>query len=412
LSLKNQTDTPPQKAAETDRRWLMFQRACALGQLLLILATHKLWWGNHAFPAVPMAMFPDAVASMQPWIVVSLVLSLACIVFQSQPKQALFVIVLIAWLALFVTNQHRLQPWAYQAALWNLAFATLTARAARLWLSALTISIYVYSSCGKFDFQFLHTVGQEFLSAFLAPPDETIPVSRLVLAAILPAAELATAIGLIVPKTRRVAGIAAMLMHASLVILLGPWLKSHSWGVVVWNLLLIPHAWFLFVAPVQSSANSLSGNVKRSFMTPLCFTLMLLLPLSERFGYWDHWLSWSLYSPHTSRVEMEVHETVVDRLPDTLGPLLDDTDGDHWHSVPLEIWSLDDLGTPIYPQARFQLGVAAELAVKNELGDGVRVKVRSVANRWTGARTEEWISGEQALISATKNYWLLPRSFD
>ena len=56
----------------------------------------------------------------------------------------------------------------------------------------------------------------------------------------------------------------------------------------------------------------------------------LVLPLSERSGYWDHWLSWALYSPHNSRAEIQIHQSAVDQLPQIAATYLmpdDDADG-------------------------------------------------------------------------------------
>ena len=50
-------------------------------------------------------------------------------------------------------------------------------------------------------------------------------------------------------------------------------------------------------------------------------------------------------------------------------------------------WSLQTLGVPIYPQARYQLAVAEKLAREHKLGSAIRVIVRGVSDRWTGERS-------------------------
>ena len=158
---------------------------------------------------------------------------------------------------LFLLDQHRLQPWAYQTALYSMVFASMNASAARRWLLPLAASVYIYSALGKFDYQFVHTVGIDFLKA-IARPIGGLPahvsISRLAMIAYLfPATELLLGVLLLPKFSRRVAGVAAMIMHASLIGILGPWSLNHSAGVLVWNLLLMIQSWFLFVRPANRS---------------------------------------------------------------------------------------------------------------------------------------------------------------
>lgn len=379
-------------------------------------ATYRLWWQSDEFPVVPMRQLPSFGLYIDRLVVVLVVGSLAWIALSRRPRRSVFVLVAVGLALLFFVNQHRLQPWAYQNALYSTAFACFTAQVARRWVIAVAISVYLYSALGKFDYQFLHTVGQDFVSIALGPPGTQPSTLRLGLAAILPVAELAIAIGLIFPSSRRVAGTAAMLMHSSLLVALGPWMLGHSSGVVGWNVLLVVQSWFLFVAPVQpcviaqqgASDNEPSPLARR--VATAVLVVALLMPMTERAGYWDHWLSWSLYSPHTSRVELEIHETSLADLPKTAQPfVMSDDDNDRWHRVALDQWSLDRLGVPIYPQARFQLGLVLNLMRDEGVAIGLRIKIKSTSNRLDGTRDERWLQAAKEISAAAKDYWLLPR---
>lgn len=406
-----------EKASEPSSpdRWLRFQRIWALGQLCLMVATYRLWWRSDEFPAVPIRELPSFGVYIDRLVVVLVVGSLAWIALSRRPRRSVFVLVALGLALLFFVNQHRMQPWAYQNALYSTAFACFTVQAARRWVSALAISVYLYSSLGKFDYQFLHTVGQDFVSIALGPPGAPPSTLRLGLAAMLPVAELAIAIGLMWPLSRRVAGVAAILMHGSLLVALGPWMLGHSSGVIGWNGLLIVQSWFLFVAPVQPGVIGQQG-VNNNEPSPLArrvatvvLVVALLMPITERAGYWDHWLSWSLYSPHTSRVEMEVHETSLADLPQTAQPfVMNDEDNDGWQRVALDQWSLERLGVPVYPQARFQLGLVLDMMCDERVASGLRIKLKSVSNRLDGTRDERWLQGAREISAAAKDYWLLP----
>ncbi|WP_146521455.1 hypothetical protein [Stieleria varia] len=323
-------------------------------------------------------------------------------------------------IALMLTDQHRIQPWAYQSILYAGLFATLGHRrdpSAKSWFVVITASIYFYSSLGKFDYQFLHTVGDEFLSVSTAPlgglPDTWRPW-RTTLVAMMPATEMTIALLVLFPRTRRVGGMAAMGLHATLILILGPWSLNHSLGVLTWNVLLIIQAYLLMVRrPTQAhdEAHTGSGPRKNSgvWQVRVLVLAALIAPIGERWGYWDHWPSWALYSPHNSRVDAEIHRSKLRELDDSLANCVqEDGDGDGWHELKLSQWSLDQRGAPIYPQARYQLALLANLAERYEWGTGVRCKRRGVSDRWTGVRDESLHMGQREIQSALKRYWLVP----
>ena len=137
----------------------------------------------------------------------------------------------------------------------------------------------------------------------------------------------------------------------------------------------------------------------------------IALPSTERLGLWDHWPSWALYAPHSSRVYVEVAGPAIDRLPKDLRQLVKEipTDPDEiviWLAVPIDVWSLHSLHTPIYPQARFQLGVAEKVATDLNAGFQIRVTMLGPASRFTGARRATVYDGATELASAGKRFWV------
>lgn len=326
----------------------------------------------------------------------------------------------------FLVDQHRLQPWAYQSFFYALIFCTMNSISGRKWIMPLAASIYVYSAAGKFDFQFQHTVGQDLIAALAnllgGLPENLDAEMTARLALLFPTVELLAGLGLYLPKTRRLSVVVLISMHVSLLILLGPWGLDHSNGVLLWNLMLIAQAYFLFwlrppIQPTPQEPKSAdqampeTNHVGAPAITTWCVKLLVLLailsPLVERYGYWDHWTSWSLYSPHTSRADIELHRSVMENLdPQLIQFLEEDEDNDGWHRLSLESLSLTNRFVPIYPQARYQLAIANQLCCSSDLDTEIRVKLRGVANRWTGKRRESRLIGKQQIQEACKNFWL------
>jgi hypothetical protein len=327
-------------------------------------------------------------------------------------------------------DQHRLQPWAYQSVIYGCVFASMRPSMARQILIPLAASVYIYSAAGKLDYQFVHSVGQDFLNVplgWLGAVDAIDKNTKATLAHVLPAVELFVGVMLLFAKTRRLAGGLAICLHVSLLILLSPAGLHHSHGVLIWNVLLMVQAWYLFVAPSHNDLHDNRLLYRRLFRLPfrrsdeggglgrgiarILVIIALIAPASERAGLWDHWTSWALYSPHSSRVAVEFHRSVTNELPksaqDHLG---EDDDEDGWRSLALDAWSLDSLGVPVYPQARYQLALVNELAARGDIeNSAVRCTVRGVSNRVNGRREEKPLLGRKEIEKALENYWLVPR---
>ena len=396
---------------QNSKSWL-FPRVWAALSLLLIGVTYPLWFPVADESGYPLIALFDLGRPMALISTITLVVSLVGVTVVGDKSRRLWWFVACSLFLSFVVDQHRLQPWAYQTAIYAVVFATLPPRAARCWLIPFVASIYIYSAAGKLDYQFTHTVGQDFLSTagqFLGGlPDVWDPSLRAKLALLFPIIELSAGVGLLFETTRKFVVPVVMLMHIALLAILGPWGLDHSGGVLVWNLALLAQAyWLLMVsAPESTEPNAQS----RSVFAPIAYGLVLtamLAPMGERSGYWDHWTSWALYSPHNSRADVEVHASAIDALPKSLAILVDqDASGDRWHSLNLGRWSLSVRKVPVYPQARYQLELADELARRYELMDAIRVRQRGVSDRWTGARDEHLWRGQREIEKALGQFWL------
>ncbi len=397
-----------------------FARFWAVGLTLLILATAPLWnvdWSDPTdLPAIAWLAYggmPGGIDSLLTGMVLSALL-LAGLEIRSR---AAWCIAGLGLGMLVLLDQHRLQPWVYQSLAYAAIFGLLPWCEGRRWITAITVSIYAYSAIGKFDFQFLHTVGRDFVDVLSAPLGGLPEAAATRAALLMPIGELTVAVLIAVPATRRIGGVLAIVMHATLMSLLGPWLLDHSWGVLCWNAVLATQSYLLFVKRPDgrlSTAALPPGRVANFAGWPLRFAgwplraallVMLIAPLFERRGYWDHWTSWALYSPHNSRAEIQLHQSAFSRLPEDLQPYLHaDGDSNRWYELDIESWSLQRRWVPVYPQARYQLQIAQRLTERFDLGPAIRVRVKGVADRWTGRRSSKDLVGGQRILAADADF--------
>lgn len=395
----------------------------ALSAIALLAVTYPLWiQAPHSagFPQLPLLESLTQVPIWIDWLLLGLlVLGWALIVGSKNCVGP--VLVLFGAVGLVALNQHRLQPWHYQLTLVAALFLVRDEKLQRKLLQCLVVSIYIYSAISKIDFEFLFTVGASFVEAGLGRFMDTNQLStsaKLALACMMPLVELVVAIGLTWRRTRWIAGWLACLLHLGLVLLLSPLGLNHSLGVMLWNVHFVGLAWLLFVReplvepeakrgipamseePVSpASVQEPSGKPTEAWLPKALLAPVLFLPLLERVSWWDHWPSWALYAPHSSRVVVEVAASAKGRLPQELQDLMQEEDQltQIWIRVPIDKWSLEQLGIPIYPQARFQAGIALNLAKRVDSPFEVRATVLGPAARLDGKRSRREYKGTKEI---------------
>ncbi|EMI45714.1 hypothetical protein [Rhodopirellula sp. SWK7] len=418
---------------QSDRRDPM-SRYWAVSLALLVAASFRLWgpaeWTQTAFyPGVPLFAVPAWFVRFAAYATVPLLVGSCAVVFFADRRDLLrrtgWLTIAVVLAIAFLTDQHRLQPWAYQSFLYAWLFWLLPARLTAPAFRVLTISIYFYSSMGKFDFQFLHTVGQEFLGTVASWLSMDISQwdqrGRLIAAGGFPSVELTLAMLLMIPRTRWIGGLLAIIMHVGLIVILSPWGMHHSLGVICWNAVLAGQAYWLFIYPQRERSSESQDSMPRDEGAICCQPIRVslasaivlaavLLPLTERRGrydrgnwHWDHWLSWALYSPHNSRVQIEVHRSTLDDLSPALREVvLEDSNEDAWCEFDLGQLSLQTRGVPILPQARYQLKLAIAIAEQRGWTHEIRGVLRSASDRWDGTRDEQWMNRLEAMQEAAR----------
>ncbi|QDS88869.1 hypothetical protein EC9_30640 [Rosistilla ulvae] len=412
------------------------RRAVCVSLVLLVAATWRLWFSPEPFPQIPLLRLAvdlpptiDPIAAAVMLIAAAAAAAVRSIRLQTIAlSTAAFSLVL-----LFVGDQHRLQPWAYQIFWMLIAIACCRAAVALRMIRILVVSIYLFSGISKLDYQFVYTIGRDFLGGLVGMTGQSIegwPETLLVAATLsFPIGEIAIAVALVFARTRGAAVLAAIAMHLILFVLLGPLGLNHQPGVLIWNLVSATMVGLLFwkvsggagVDATQADKESevpraeSQSHLSRPHLQPLAVVMLAAVsaaPLLEPFGFYDHWLAWGLYAPHNSRVRLLIDERSIERLPASLQrhavPI---AAGSSTRQVNLDRWSIDCLSVPIYPQSRFQAGVALAVLQQSQLASGFRLELQSASNRRDGQRTIQEIGNQDQLKLHLNRYTFnaLPR---
>ncbi len=402
------------------RRWRQIQIVWSLSVCVLLAATWRLWAAQEVFPQVPLiggiASFPPIVHWIAFVLLIVTALAVMVIRYPNSYQRLVLRSFLVVALVAVVLDQHRLQPWFYQAILFALAMSCFSPTRAVSLLRAILVSIYIFSALGKLDYQFLHTVGPQFVAAggqLLGISIADWPAWLTVLLSILfPVVELVGGVGLLIKRFRRVAIILLVIMHVGLLLVLGPLGLNHRPGVLLWNVSFIFQVVLLFGQQATADA---SATIEKNQDSPrlvrfrYLFVILLLLPLLEPWGWLDHWLSWGLYSPRNSRVTIEIYQLPGERLPTEIEPYVRSSRlRDGMVELRMDQWSLKGIQVPIYPQARFQLGVAAAVIKEAKLQAFV-ITVQSMSGRFSGDRKEQVIKSLDQLEEALEGFWVNAR---
>jgi hypothetical protein len=160
-----------------------------------------------------------------------------------------------------------------------------------------------------------------------------------------------------------------VLIHAGLLLILGPWGLGHSTIVLVWNVALVVEEYLLFWAggshrgPFDSRCTGV-----REKLIAIPFALLLLLPLGERFGLFDSWPSHALYAGHGERTTIYFLNDLPRELPRDLRVAAQEARaGGGWSLNPTD-WTRRVRGVPAYPQIRYGNALAEWIFMR--LGDG------------------------------------------
>lgn len=407
-------DSDDRGDAERTRRRLLFTVAAFAN--LLFAVTWKLWippataeWTVDFcyFPRVPLFA---VVRSVPLWIdyvflCVTLVSSWLLALSNTALRERLALVgFVLGSLGLVLMNQHRLQPWLYQITI-LFGFAALLSAASFLRFGKLLlISVYLFSAWSKFDYSFVHSLGQQFIDVMLSPLGQSAEqlgaTPRGYFALAFPTVELVVGLGLCWERTRPTAVYLAFALHLMLIAILGLGLRHH-WGVLIWNGLFIAMVWILFREKYEQMGD-------RKWSHYLCWCI-LCLPILEPVGLIDHWPAWQLYAPRNSRAVLQIATPsgmVLQKVPHNLKQHIQGDAASPYRYVDLDAWSLASLGVPIYPQDRFQLGVALAVAQRCDLKESAIVTLEGVAARATGKRARRRLQGTEQMQAATAGYRL------
>ena len=345
---------PGPAAWDTPTRLLWLKRILLAASFFGMLACGRLWV-SRPFPRVPIAeWFPSPGA---PWDRILLGALLAALVVAVKFYRPAVLFFLAGVLFLILGDQNRIQPWFYLYAV----MLVLTLRPERAGLAGCRIvlsAVYVWSGIQKFNQDFFDSVVPWFVEPARRwlPPELVEPIGWLIGSA--GAVELFIGLALWIPPLRRPAAWATVVVHATVLVLLGP--LGHGYNLVVWpwNIAMPLLTFVLFWTRKVPHA---LPDLKTSVPATVIVALFSILPAFSYVGLWDSAMSFCVYSGNTAKLTLFVSPELRDRLPPRIRRFLAITEQGRT-TIDVLAWGIAELGVPPLAEPRSFRAVARYVA--------------------------------------------------
>jgi len=340
--------------------------AIAAGAILGMALSYKLWLSARDYPLTPLFRFLKPLPHPFDYILFGatlLALAGSALTPRLIPMFAAFSLILA------VCDQSRLQPWFYQYCFLLLGVAFAAPNACRL----IVAGIYFWSGVQKLNAGFIYTGFPWLLEPFLRHLPPGAQALAHPLSVVAPFVELWIGIALLSRKFRTPAIVLALLMHAFILISLGPWGQNYNRVVWPWNIAMAAAVVILFWKTNEPVKRVLFGDGPFHAAALLLFGVA---PAFSLFGYWDHYLSSAMYASNENHGTIYISDKIFDRLPGGIADYVR-VETPEIDSIDIGEWSANEMNVPPYPEVRIYKNVARKICDYAETPMDVRLSIVS-----------------------------------
>ena len=344
---------------DPSKRIVYTKTAIVLGFAAGFLLSSRLWVSSRFYPLIPILHGLPRISFPLDYICLAgLFLLLALVEVASKPRIYIYSFAcLLLFLALL--DQNRWQPWVYLYLFMLLALSCFSwrpddiqGRENALNICRLIVgTTYIYSGLQKLNPRF--AIGAPLLLGATPHRLQIFHAFGWFVACI----EASIGIGLLTHKYRNLAVLGGIFMH---LFILYSCAIVYQWNSVVWpwNIAMIAFLLLLFWKTDFTFRDVVWRNPIR--FQKVVLVLFGVLPLLSFFGWWDSYLSASLYSGNVPMADVLLSTTVKSELPKRVQKYVTTLPGAR-NVLKIQDWSIGELNVPPYPAARAYRAVGAEI---------------------------------------------------
>lgn len=329
--------------------------------------SYPLWLNLRQYPLAPVWPFQPLPRPLDVWLFVGLLALLLAIIVTRRPRWWIAAFLLLALLEA-MQDQTRWQPWFYQytVMLAAIGFAGFERPKSALNICRLVVaSVYFWSGLAKLNPSFAANILPFLLAAFTRHSLGHLAYAAGVI-------EAAIGVGLLFHRTRRVAVLFAAAMHAAILFAIGPFGSDYNPAIWPWNGVMVGLLFGLFWNSVELLPQIV--QVESCAFHKFALLVFGIAPLLSFFGWWDSYLSFSLYSGNNDRAVIFFTDSAYDRLNEDLGDYTY-VAGPGMNRLEIQEWALGELHVPPYPEARVYRVIARRICAETGNDPGVKIEI-------------------------------------
>jgi hypothetical protein len=257
-------------------------------------------------------------------------------------------------LIVIAQDQMRWQPWVYLYLLMLIPYLTQSGKGGNekqilICLQLVIAGVYVWSGVQKMNSNFLDGTFAQIMRAFGFTSE--FEVWRK-LGYAIPLAEVSIGVALLIPKLRTIGICAATFTHILILLYLSPLVLNHNSVVYPWNVAMILFVFLLFYN-VNDNLLTAVSEVRSSALLATIIMLVWIAPIFNLLGYWDHYLSFSLYSNKPSIFYVAVAESELHKIDKRFSNYFARIRGLQGGAIiEIDKWAISELNVPFYPETR------------------------------------------------------------
>lgn len=354
-------------------------QACVCAGLLIGFAiSYPLWLNRRQYPFAPLWPFHPLPRPLDLWLFLAMLALLIAIAAARRPRWWIAGFLVLALIEA-VQDQTRWQPWFYQFTVMLAAIAFAGPERPKTALNTcrwITGSIYFWSGLAKLNPAFAADT-----LPFLLGPFTKHSFGHLAYAPGL--VEAGIGAGLLFRRSRRVAVLLGVTMHAVILVSIGPAGSNFNPVVWPWNGAMAALLILLFWNSMESLPQ-LVRSEKFAFHR-VVLVLFGAAPVLSFFGWWDSYPSFRLYSGNNDRASIFLTDSAYDRLHEDIGDYTY-IEAPGLNRLAIQDWALGELRVQPYPEPRVYRAIAQRIC--SETGDdpGVRLEIEHKLLLYGGGR--------------------------
>jgi hypothetical protein len=211
------------------------------------------------------------------------------------------------------------------------------------------VGVYIWSGVHKWNLGFLDGTFAQMVKASGLNVDFQIWKKA---GYIIPFLEVSIGVALLTRKLRKVGVYIAIITHIVILFYLSLFVLEHNSVVYPWNIAMIVFVYLLFWDTDENLAMTFREIRVNAFLL-IPVALIWLFPVLNLVGYWDHYLSFSLYSSKPSKFYIAIEKDEIHKIDKRFAHYFADMKGlQGGQLIDVDKWAFSELNVPFYPEKR------------------------------------------------------------